>query len=253
MINLKKFKDKNVYLYGAGVYAKRILDSYQGVDIAAFIDTYKEGSHLGKEIFSFESYKKIITKRDLVIISTGEPSSIREISSALSSIGVEYIIHAENDCQYDEFEFKKMWEIKERLVFGANIYQMVIDARSKLDFSKVEEYYFTNIENKEIQYFGKFPINLASIIFDGGTFDGKEAELFSKLAPQGKVFTFDPWGNKFLSGSISGNIFSVQKALWNKDCSLYFSSMIEGADQQAGAYVSETQDGGAGKNRGNIN
>jgi FkbM family methyltransferase len=240
-----KNNTKALYLYGAGVYGKMVFEKiaieHPGMKVEAFIDSYKSGHFLEKKILSLDDFLKSRKEDSLVIVATGEPSSINEISKLLSANKINYLIHAAEDGKYTNAEMLSLNEAGSKLVFGADCFKTLVGCRNAMDFSEMERFQQANKDKKRIQYFRGFEIKPEYSIIDGGTFDGNEALEFSKLASMGNVFTFDPWGAKFLSSKKTPkNLHIIQSALWSKECSLYFSAGSDGA----GAYVSEKQNGG---------
>ena len=242
----------SVYIYGAGASGKKIyslLKNRGDIRVLGFIDTFKSGTFLDLPILSVTEYNAQNPANDGVIIGSVERYTIQQMKKNLDKISNQFFVPAEmTEGVYSEAELGRLETIKNKLEFGKERFEAVLQARISGDFSALKYDFVTNIHGKISQYSEGAQIGDGDIIIDGGTFDGEEAMSFAKrVGKTGKVFTFDPWGAIHLKNPTAfyaeGNIQSVKSALWSSSCPVYFSSNV-GKGGEAGAFVSAVQDGG---------
>jgi len=252
---MKKFLEfipqrARVYIYGAGVTGKKIFnsitDNRTDIQIQGFLDTFKSGEFLGKEVINVAS---LVNKNDgsIVLLASVDDTTLAEMSKNITGKHFEVLCPFKlEDEIFSEAEINKLNGISKNLQFGREAFELLIQARIKNDYKAVKSYYDGNIVGKKTQYFSGPPIKKKDIVLDGGMFDGKEAMMFADVASEGFVFSFDPWGGKLISDrelfDSYDNIEIVKKAMWDKTAKVYFSANTP-SGYEAGAFVSPEQDG----------
>lgn len=242
----------NVLIFGAGLTGKKIYniinENRNDIKILGFIDSFKTGNFLSKQIYSLSDISNFSDQERLyIIIATVENDTIIELKNnpLLKSFNVLIPIELENKV-YSNNDLKQIESISLKLKFGKEVFDMIINSRINRDYALIKKHFDQNIYNKKVQYFSGPDFDNNDIIIDGGMFDGTEAMHFASNAYNGKVFSFDPWGGKMITDLEAFQSFEnlkiVPKALWNKTTKVYFSSNApEG--HEAGAFISNTQDG----------
>lgn len=238
--NIKDISTRNVYIYGAGVYADDVNAGFSqaGIQAVAFIvdDKYlPEHPIMGKNIISLSHYKNIKCKGDVVVNGIASVSGFRRVLSSgeFDDFRVFYDPAPlwKNEKGYIEQHYKEIKKIEKLYADEKSVQVMRAFLRAK---SGEEEGIAEDISlaSEEGTYFNSLTKEKAEGAFiDCGAFDGDSTqEFFSFLNEQNQceVFAFESDADnyrvlkdKFLK---MNNVHCINKGVWNKEDTLVFTS-----------------------------
>ncbi len=243
----------HLIIYGSGYTGAHLFEKLKklGLDkrVKAFLDTSKELHQkkcCGIKICDPEIL--INESNYTVIISVITAEFIDEIKKTLNNLGVKkenIILHSafDENKAYNNDELLRLDKIKDKLFYGKEIFQKVIDARQSRNWEGVKRYNSNRKINLIDEYLKGFNFTDYINIFDCGTFDGFHAHLFHKLNEKANIYSFDPLGDKLVKRTyINKKIFYIKAAFLDKKSKMYFREMptyLGGAN-----YLSENRQSG---------
>jgi FkbM family methyltransferase len=243
-----------IVIYGTGGLAhalyRRLSSERPDVVIVAFLDSYREGTCLGRPVCKPATFFAAPPAVDLYIIASHLWA--REIDAVLESYHaapriVSLIVAPAHYAYLHLAEGRYLTEevAVERILYDEHdrtLWRTVMHCARTHDPTAMAQWY---LEHPGTPYLYRVRLGEGAVVIEGGVFDGSNSvEFASRIGASGKVYGFDPVGETFMKSRRGGdmerfgNIEIIKKALWDRPGELNLSHSGPGtrvAEGTAGA------------------
>ena len=238
------------YIFGAGKTGKEVLDKIKlqnKYEVIAFLDNFtNDKTFVGLNIIKID--RNVLLQKDMhVIIASIMPESIKSIKNKLLEINfppenIKTLKELKLIKQYSGLELKRLKKLKKLIIKNNNVFSKILECRKLNDFHSLKKYNKVRGLNKNNEYLEGLNFSKYKIILDLGTFDGFQADLFSKLSEYNcEVHSFDPFGTKYVKKKYLNNksIHFIGAAITNYVGNIYFREY--GKEEAEGSYITKSK------------
>ena len=249
-----------IVIYGTGGLAhalyRRLSSERPDVVIVSFLDSYREGTCLGRPVCKPATFFAAPPPVDLYIIASHlwarEIDAVLESYRAAPSL-VSLIVAPAHYAYLHLAEGRYLTEeaAVERILYDEQdrtLWRTVMHCARTHDPTAMAQWY---LEHPGTPYLYRVRLGEGAVVIEGGVFDGSNSiEFASRIGASGKVYGFDPVGETFLKSRRDddmervGDIEIIPKALWDRPGELSLKTSGpgtrvnepgEGEDQRIGA------------------
>ena len=238
-------------IYGTGslgrVLYQRIQQGRPDVRVVAFLDSFREGSFLGRPMLRPDSYfsQSQLPLADLYIVASHlwakemlevlarHSASPRSISLILRDKRYAYLFLEEGQWEKEEKAVEAVFAAEDDRI----LWRTLMRCLRRHDPAEMIQWY---LEHPGIPYLYQVSLEKGDVVLEGGVFDGSNSvEFASRVGPTGRIYGFDPWGEVVVKarGRVGlehrSAIEVIPQALWDQPGQLYLHK------SGAGTFVNE--------------
>jgi FkbM family methyltransferase len=237
-------------LFGAGgfgeIVGRALALARPDVRVAAFADTFQQGSKLGKPIWNLSRLQQERPNLDGILICS---SFSREIAQQLESMGMGPLWTAGDALLHhysllnpaSEVQVQAALRLLEREEDRRLYSQLIAARRGAEGVAALAEHVQSKDLTPRQQYLDFIDFSKVQVLVEGGVFDGFTTREFRDRMPgDGCIFGFEPYLELYRQGPYAAQLDQVgvrvePYALWNRETVLDFSEDASQPQQSSGA------------------